>query len=942
MESDKASGNSGATVTPQPSQDQPGPELDASSAQPRSDQSVQEDVFQASPYIPCTSDLQRSEDMEDHNPLPEEEEGGNLPTLDPEHPLVIQYQAAVREKLLKELESVNKSLEEKRAYSKASDKKLQEQSVELDMLKKQLAISKAGLEEDCKAKSESEAKRRQSQAKLEDARREFTRTKRRHDEKKAKVAQLEAELDKLMKQVTFIKGLSKDLRSDVKVKKNARKKAGHRKNQAEEQKLQQDMYVERLTKDLEKVKQQSAMYEAQATAQVEKKETIKQALSEAEMQIESLAMTRKELLQQCNSSLTGLRKREEAYSAMQGAMGTVTAQEVLLDREIEGYKKSISKERERNETLITQLNWTQTKVTTSEKQISQRQAQQEALHQHYTTCSRSLGDTEHTLAVLSEESSTYQAQVDDQRKQLEKERAVRLELEDKIKKHMMQELTHNKAAKESQRLTIKMTALKKEKISQLWQLERNIGAVELENNKVSQHLGSLAVIQKDFDDQISEKTKLLAANERKRSSFFTLIERQGTIKANYYKQIHQITARTGHGDLSPMEIKIRALMAETEEVAAKIQSVQQLLLTRMGTVVILNKEKEANSRDIAKLQIEFIDIQQKTIYLESQTEAERHDETELEKNTKLLRRDLLKLDTQLFENERLSKALKQENALTEKDFMRRLKEAEQESAEMQMKHERILKEKERLLSCLLEADQQIMLWERKIQLLKETRSVVDAEMYHGDIRTMKAEIRQKKLRINQLTKRQGQLVRESEALVERRAALMERCKAMSNSPKKTTRNSNPLVNQRLQRKIKDAHKREAKCEEMIRDLQESQVSLKDRLLQQEQRLIDLRSTNSMLDHEIVNLRDTKDSNLSHLVTLQSRSKRLQEVSKGSYRAMSTPESIESSLQKQMERLHTTNAILHRVCQEFPQHQEKLRKILSALASRLQALEQKTL
>lgn len=56
--------------------------------------------------------------------------------------------------------------------------------------------------------------------------------------------------------------------------------------------------------------------------------------------------------------------------------------------------------------------------------------------------------------------------MNDQRRQLEKESAMRLELEDKIMTHMQQKLTHNRAAKYSQRLTSKITNLKKEKVKQ--------------------------------------------------------------------------------------------------------------------------------------------------------------------------------------------------------------------------------------------------------------------------------------------------------------------------------------------------------------------------------------------------------------------------------------------------------------------------------------------
>lgn len=41
---------------------------------------------------------------------------------------------------------------------------------------------------------------------------------------------------------------------------------------------------------------------------------------QAEMEMESLLMARKQLLQQWNSSLVGMRRRDEAFSAMQEAM----------------------------------------------------------------------------------------------------------------------------------------------------------------------------------------------------------------------------------------------------------------------------------------------------------------------------------------------------------------------------------------------------------------------------------------------------------------------------------------------------------------------------------------------------------------------------------------------------------------------------------------------
>lgn len=76
-------------------------------------------------------------------------------------------------------------------------------------------------------------------------------------------------------------------------------------------------------------------------------------------------------------------------------------QVILLDKDIDGYKKSINAEQEQNEILTLQLNWSQMDCTTTRKLINDKQAQQEALQAHYSTFLLTLQETERTLARLS-------------------------------------------------------------------------------------------------------------------------------------------------------------------------------------------------------------------------------------------------------------------------------------------------------------------------------------------------------------------------------------------------------------------------------------------------------------------------------------------------------------------------------------------------------------
>lgn len=84
---------------------------------------------------------------------------------------------------------------------------------------------------------------------------------------------------------------------------------------------------------------------------------------------------------------------------MLGSFRAVKHQVILLDREIEGYKKSTTAEHGKNESKTMQLNWSQIDGATSRKLISQKQVQQEALQAHYSTSLNTLHETERTLSI---------------------------------------------------------------------------------------------------------------------------------------------------------------------------------------------------------------------------------------------------------------------------------------------------------------------------------------------------------------------------------------------------------------------------------------------------------------------------------------------------------------------------------------------------------------
>nr|XP_057930526.1 coiled-coil domain-containing protein 40 isoform X2 [Doryrhamphus excisus]XP_057930527.1 coiled-coil domain-containing protein 40 isoform X2 [Doryrhamphus excisus] len=872
----------------------------------------------------------------EENKMTMEEDEEEVIILDAEHPLVAKKQAVLKHQLTKELEKLNLDLKEEVAAEMAESSQTEETYVQLFRQQEMLKRLQTRLEGQHQTKILASSKRGQEQDQLEAVKACHIRTTSQCDKTRTNVSGLQTELDKLMPHLIYTQEASEDLHCNVKAMENATSKARAQRSHVEEQKLQQDMYVEQLTKDLDRLTQQKDLYDVQRKAQGETTRATKEALSEAEIQTESLGMSRKQLLQQWNGSLVDLRRRDEDVRAIQEAVGMAERQVMVLDREIAGDKKSISELQEKSETLTMQLNCAQMDCDVSRKMISQIRSQQEALQAQSSTFIRALRETERTLEELTKEDNSLHAEVTDQRRKLEKNKDKHLQLEDQIMTQMLQKLMDSKAAQYYQRLTNKKASLKTEKMYQLWHLDSDVMATTLESNVISDNLDNLTRTLKELDEEITKSNKVVASNQASSSSMDVLIAQKQTTIVNYNKKMSLIALRTGHEDLSPLQIKMEGIKSEIEKLSEKIQNDQQQWLKHQGTLVGLTLEIQDHTQEYNKLQAKFTIIRQKKIYQECQFEVLHREESDVEKSKKMLQRDLLKLNTLLSKNAQLCQALEQENMIMETEFLHQLKDAERESIEMEVKLEKTQEEKKKLVSGLVETEHQIMLWEKKSHLVKETRSVVEESQ--GDIQIMKNDIHCMERQLSQLMKRREQLLRDSVAAVLKRGNIMERDEALARHAKKqmTTGKLN-LVNEGLRRRVKETHKLVKECEQEIKGLQTSRENLNDTLLQHKQQLSDLSGTSAALGTDLSNIRDTKDMAQAQLIEFQEKAKKLQEVTEGKYRpSSSSSRSVEASLQRHLERVQAISIVIHSVCEEFPDKQAALRALSLSLAAGTQS------
>ncbi|KAJ1129046.1 hypothetical protein NDU88_007417 [Pleurodeles waltl] len=866
----------------------------------------------------------------------DEEEEAQLLVLDPDHPLMRRFQSALKSYLVKQREAVNLELRELTVQMKKSKTEREDLGVMLYGMQQELARLQMDLEKYHDRHAQMATLRRQMEEELQNIRNLYKNTRNMTADERKKVSAMQTEVENLALRLFYMQNTTQDVQGDIVVMKRAVQKAEAERLQAEVQKQKQDLFVDRLTREADRLREQIALYEAQLEAQTQDTKAARETVAEACMEIETIIMEKRQLLQQWNSSLIGMGRRDEAFAAIQEALRLAEHQLKSYETEIEGYKKSAMKEEEKHEQLTVILNRAENDAAMTKKLISQSQAKQEALNVEYSTYTRTLHEIEQAFNRVTVERAARMGELSAVRRQIEKESQIKLGIEKQILAKLQEKITLSKAAKYSMHLMDKAQSRKSQLEADIFKIENETAQMALEVTQVNARLNMLRKTLDDLDKEMQDINQLITHSQNEIAKRVLLIERKQVTINVFSKQIDTAIANFGGKEVGPLEIQINALTKQIEEYSVEIASLRQYWLRLQNELVKLTQEREEQEASVEMLKKEITIHEQKKIRTENEIQQEKTEQKDIEHHMKNLSNDLVKLNMLLNKNISAKEQLEQNNLLMESDFMRALRDAEKESIQMQQKLDSLQEEKERILNSLVEAEHQIMLWEKKIQLAKEMRYAVDSEAGQGEIRAMRGEVHRMQVRYGQLLKQQEKMIRDMEAVVARRETIVVRAQNQGKKDKKQLTASNfHLKMQELRKKIKEVHKNAEECDGTIRELQDSQKSLCDAIQEKQLRSASLQSNSDAMDTECERLQEKKRQNLLEIIAHQTRQKHLQAVKEGKYTPLCRSEQgLDCEQQKQESRMHNISTIVHQIQQEYPQFQGALRKVSLALEARL--------
>lgn len=221
----------------------------------------------------------------------------------------------------------------------------------------------------------------------------------------------------------------------------------------------------------------------------------------------------------------------------------------------------------------------------------------------------------------------------------------------------------------------------------------------------------------------------------------------------------------------PQEAKKNNILKQIKDLEEENVNVQKQWIQNQTDLISQQNTNMTLSADCDKLRTEKSILEQKKLRLNQQVQGHEKEIRALEIAKKNLDFEMNKLNDLFYKNTDMQEKLRNDNFNIENEFKQKLKELENESIKLENHISNLKEQKADVLAEIVEAERQILLWERKIQLEKEMQDALDPTIGQTEIVAMKKEIHRMELRYEHLRKRQEEMIKDMERSVFKRETI---------------------------------------------------------------------------------------------------------------------------------------------------------------------------
>eukprot|EP00741_Cyanophora_paradoxa_P005130 tig00000863_g4972.t1 len=843
--------------------------------------------------------------------------------------IIQRLNEALTKQLSTEHERIALELREKEEQLRRSKQKRLDIGVELYGAQQQLARMQMQLEKTHDNFNIIMKIREQAEQELEGVKSELVEQRNGVAVQGKKVDQYQADLDKLNLTLRQVEMYNEQQKHEIAVTRRITYKAEETVSNLEKEKKQQDFIIDALNEQMKNLHEQLALYEAQLISQRQETKSAAETLAQAAGEMEAINFEKKQLIQQWKSSLIGMQRRDEALQAAEAALRNQQEQILSLDSEITGFKSRIKQEQEKNEQLVGMLTKMQSEAGFLQKQIESVRERREKLNERFSMLKKSLEQTDAELAKATQERSQLIKDAAVVDKKIVEVAGEVQRTEDDILTQLSEQKTIDKGTQNVIVLIQKMRKQIHDKEMQQAQLNNEVARIRVDMLNTGSHNTRLHENLKELEAELKQRSALIEKYELEIRRRNDEIEKKQSEVDRLNRRLDQLLSNMEDENLGPLEATIHNLSKSIVSKQQECIDMQRAWINEQNDLVQLQNESSGQSEAIQQLKSEFAVLNQRRMRVEAQLDGHEKEQRELQSGIRQMHTEMARLNDLLAKHNNQQETLVDANFTLENDFARRLKELEVDSIKLEAQINGLRDEKQRILNEIIEFERQATVWERKIQLERETSEALDPEVGTEMAQSMRREIHRMKLRFSDLLKTQEHLIKDIEQSIYKRDAIASKGRAATKTPGLTQGALKKTLEQ-LVKKIKEAEAEAAATERAIRSLDSDRSALA-RQIEELARSCD---TLKVREDESVRMIDKymgdKLRNLADITRLQRMAKQVQAAKEGKYTSDITPERISAEITTQAARMGKLKSIIAILRQQHPNVEPQLSHLSESL------------
>ena len=698
------------------------------------------------------------------------EEIGNPLFLPAEHPLQNNQQNALNTQLSDEYERVHLEFLDKSNTLKKIEKEKEDVGVQLYGQQQQLADMQLSFENAHESYNNVQRIREDNEKRLTSLSENLEFRQKEIEELRKKVVRATDELSRLNLSLKQVEAYNQAMKKEIKKTKRVTHTAEENIGTLENQKKIQDQLIDQMNEEIKRLNEQRAILGAQLQAQAEETENAKRILRDAQTEMDKILASKKNQLEHWQKAIFEIQEKDKNQQIIKESLKIQAELNIKITSEMNGIEKEIDNENENSAvvaSIFEKLKKEERNLDDHSRKLIEKRDKIEA---KIAILRSSLRSTEEEIKRIATEQKTLEDQVDlieNNIMKLHTETKKKMdEIINKVSEHKTIEKTSANQLRQGNTIANEVS----EKQIELENLDNEMARVKLDILNTESQLIMLENRRREVNKEREEKENLVTKYENKIRENHDTHEKKMYDVAKYNREHDKASQKQNVFSKGPSEANLIHLKKETIEQAEQCKKLQGEFIKEQTLYV--KKEIQCNeiNEQIAQLMRKETILEQKKIRLNGQYMQHKKEIKRIQNAIENFENDMRKLNNLLALNYEAAKNFQNANINVNSEFIEKLKELEKESVKLEVEIDRLKESKAELLSDIVEAERQILQWERKIQLEKEMQEQLDPNVGQHEIKNLKKQIHIMELQLDDIRKKQDQLIIEIERSVYKRVS----------------------------------------------------------------------------------------------------------------------------------------------------------------------------